>query len=155
MGIICVHSMHLLVSNSQELSARTGSAYLSYSDVSYRSFHTSNHGAFRRIARLAEIMTNVLLCITQLGFCCVYFVFISQSFQQVSVTVISVLRTGNSLLRFCNLFWVMSTIVSSWQSPCCPCWSWSVSATSSLCLQSRCLPTCSSSRGSASYSTTY
>ena len=155
MGIICVHSMHLLVSNSQELSARTGAAYLSYSDVSYSSFHTSNHGAFRRIARVAEIMTNVLLCITQLGFCCVYFVFISQSFQQVCVLVTSALRTGNPLLRFCNLFSVMSTIVSSWLSPCYQCWSWSVSATSSPCLRCRCLPTFSSSRGSASYSTTY
>lgn len=30
-------------------------------------------------------MINVFLCITQLGFCCVYFVFISQSIEMVSV----------------------------------------------------------------------
>merc|ERR1719150_340122 len=75
--------MHLLVWNSQELSARTGAAYLSYSEVSYTSFLTSSHGLLRRNARAARIVTDVFLCITQLGFCCVYFVFISQNFQQV------------------------------------------------------------------------
>jgi len=83
MGIVCVHCMHLLVGNSQELSSRTGAAYLSYSDVSYTSFLTSSHGFLRRNAGLARIVTDVFLCITQLGFCCVYFVFISQNFEQV------------------------------------------------------------------------
>ena len=84
MGIICVHCMHILVGNSQELSNRTGAAYLSYSDVSYTSFLTSSHGLLRRGAGVARIVTDVFLCVTQLGFCCVYFVFISQNFEQVS-----------------------------------------------------------------------
>ena len=84
MGIICVHCMHILVGNSQELSNRTGAAYLSYSDVSYTSFLTSSHGFLRRGAGVARIVTDVFLCVTQLGFCCVYFVFISQNFEQVS-----------------------------------------------------------------------
>ena len=92
MGVICVHCMHLLVWNSQELSARTGAAYLTYSEVSYTSFLTSNYGVLRRSAKVARIVTNVFLCITMLGFCCVYFVFISQNFQQVNVRVISVRR---------------------------------------------------------------
>jgi len=83
MGVICVHCMHLLVCNSQELSARTGAAYLTYSEVSYTSFLTSDHAILRRSAKAARIVTDVFLCITQLGFCCVYFVFISQNFQQV------------------------------------------------------------------------
>ena len=84
MGMICVHCMHLLVRNSQELSARTGAANLTYSEVSYTSFLTSSHGVLRRNAKAARIVTDVFLCITQLGFCCVYFVFISQNFQQVA-----------------------------------------------------------------------
>ena len=99
MGVTCVHSMHLLVGNSQELSARTGAAYLSYSEVSYTSFLTSSHGILRRSARAAEIVTNVFLCITQLGFCCVYFVFISQNFEQVKCH----LRSGTSALSTVNL----------------------------------------------------
>ena len=86
MGVTCVHNMHLLVSNSQELSARTGAAYLSYSEVSYTSFLTSSHGALRRNAKAARIVTDVFLCFTMLGFCCVYFVFISQNFQQVKTS---------------------------------------------------------------------
>ena len=85
MGLICAHCMHMLVGSSQELSARTGAAYLSYSEVSYTSFQTSNYGVLRRSAKAAKTVTNVFLCITQLGFCCVYFVFISQNFQQVNV----------------------------------------------------------------------
>ena len=83
MGIICVHCMHLLVGNSQELSSRTGADYLTYSDVSYTSFLTSSHSSLRRIAGPARLVTDIFLCITQLGFCCVYFVFISQNFEQV------------------------------------------------------------------------
>ena len=85
-GVTCVHNMHLLVSNSQELSARTGAAYLSYSEVSYTSFLTSSHGALRRNAKAARIVTDAFLCFTMLGFCCVYFVFISQNFQQVKTS---------------------------------------------------------------------
>ena len=92
MGMICAHCAHLLVGSSQELSARTGAAYLSYSEVSYTSFHTSNYEVLRRSAKAARTITNVLLCITMLGFCCIFFVFISQNFQQVNVRVITVRR---------------------------------------------------------------
>ena len=84
MGVICVHCMHLLVINSQELSRRTGASYLAYSDVSYTAFLTSSSRlGGPRTARVARVITDVFLCITQLGFCCVYFVFISQNVQQV------------------------------------------------------------------------
>ena len=92
MGVICTHCMHLLVCSSQELSARTGAAYLTYSEVSHTTFISSHHEILRRSARAAKIVTDLFLCITMLGFCCVYFVFISQNFQQVNVGVISVRR---------------------------------------------------------------
>ena len=88
MGLICTHCMHMLVGSSQELSARTGAAYLTYSEVSYTTFLTSSHDILRRGARVARIVTDVFLCITQLGFCCVYFVFISQNFQQVNINTL-------------------------------------------------------------------
>ena len=87
MGMICVHCMHLLVRNSQELSARTGAANLTYSEVSYTSFLACHHGVLRRNAKVARIVTEAFLCITMLGFCCIYFVFISQNFQQVHVSI--------------------------------------------------------------------
>jgi len=88
MGVICVHCMHLLVGNSQELSKRTGASYLSYSDVSYTTFVTSSSPSLRKLAPYARIVTDIFLCITQLGFCCVYFVFVSQNIEQLFKPII-------------------------------------------------------------------
>lgn len=43
------------------------------------------HGSprFRSWAKTSKLVVNVFLCITQLSFCCVYFVFASTSFKQV------------------------------------------------------------------------
>ena len=83
MAFICVHCMHLLVGNSQELCRRTNLPFLSYSDVMETCFATSDNPLLRRWAARARRVVEVFLCITQLGFCCVYFVFISQSMEQI------------------------------------------------------------------------
>ena len=83
MACICVHCMHLLVGNSQELCRRTNLPFLSYSDVMETCFATSDNPLLRRWAGKARRVVEVFLCITQLGFCCVYFVFISQSMEQI------------------------------------------------------------------------
>ena len=83
MAFICVHCMHLLVGNSQELCRRTKLPFLSYSDVAETCFATSEYSRLRRVASKARTAINVFLCITQLGFCCVYFVFISQNMEQI------------------------------------------------------------------------
>ena len=104
MACICIHCMHLLgktnlslhhkciyiyiyllsVYNSQELCRRTNLPFLSYSDVAETSFATSDSPRLRRASRTARRVIDVFLCITQLGFCCVYFVFISHNLQQVN-----------------------------------------------------------------------
>ena len=61
-----------------------GASYLSYSDVSYTTFVTSSSPSLRKLAPYARIVTDIFLCITQLGFCCVYFVFVSQNIEQVN-----------------------------------------------------------------------
>ena len=83
MACICVHCMHLLVGNSQELCRRTNLPFLSYADVMETCFATSDNPVLRRWAAQARRLVEVFLCITQLGFCCVYFVFISQSMEQI------------------------------------------------------------------------
>jgi len=83
MACICIHCMHLLVYNSQELCRRTNLPFLSYSDVAETSFATSDSARLRRASRTARRVIDIFLCITQLGFCCVYFVFISHNLQQI------------------------------------------------------------------------
>eukprot|EP00090_Calanus_glacialis_P045632 TRINITY_DN8597_c0_g1_i1.p1 TRINITY_DN8597_c0_g1~~TRINITY_DN8597_c0_g1_i1.p1 ORF type:complete len:481 (-),score=96.52 TRINITY_DN8597_c0_g1_i1:55-1497(-) len=83
MATICVHCMHILVNSSQELCRRTNVPFLTYSDVMSTCFATSNSPRIRKFSNIARITIDVFLCITQLGFCCVYFVFVSQNLQQV------------------------------------------------------------------------
>uniref|UniRef100_A0A8C1WLX9 Solute carrier family 36 member 1 n=1 Tax=Cyprinus carpio TaxID=7962 RepID=A0A8C1WLX9_CYPCA len=70
MGIVAIHCMNLLVKCAHHLSIRLGVCFL----------------AFRRVV-------NLFLNITQLGFCCVYFVFLSDNVKQVVETANG--TTGN------------------------------------------------------------
>jgi len=83
MAYVCIHCMHLLVENSQVLCRRTNSPYLAYADVAEKCFATSSSERLRKFSLKARRIVDVFLCITQLGFCCVYFVFIAQNIQQV------------------------------------------------------------------------
>eukprot|EP00088_Acartia_fossae_P071648 TRINITY_DN9890_c0_g1_i13.p1 TRINITY_DN9890_c0_g1~~TRINITY_DN9890_c0_g1_i13.p1 ORF type:complete len:474 (-),score=52.14 TRINITY_DN9890_c0_g1_i13:363-1784(-) len=83
MASICIRCMHVLVKCSHELCRRTNLPSLSYSDVAETCFATSSSDRMKRLAPLARKTINLFLCITQLGFCCVYFVFVSQNLKQV------------------------------------------------------------------------
>jgi len=83
MAYVCIHCMHLLVENSQILCRRTNSPYLAYADVAEKCFATSSSERLRKWSKKARFTVNIFLCITQLGFCCVYFVFVAQNIQQV------------------------------------------------------------------------
>lgn len=83
MAYVCIHCMHLLVENSQVLCRRTNSPYLAYADVAEKCFATSSSERLKKWSKSARLIVNVFLCITQLGFCCVYFVFVAQNIQQV------------------------------------------------------------------------
>ncbi|KAK2549682.1 Proton-coupled amino acid transporter 1 [Acropora cervicornis] len=65
-AVVTIHCMHLLVQCSRVLCQRTGEVALGYGEVA------------------EEVVVNVFLCMSQLGFCCVYFVFIAENLQQVS-----------------------------------------------------------------------
>ena len=81
-AIICVHCMHILINTSKELCRRTNRPFLTYSDVVETCFATSRNSRLRAFASTARIVIDVFICITLLGFCCVYIVFVSQNMQQ-------------------------------------------------------------------------
>lgn len=79
---ICIHCMHSLVRCAHELKERLGISSLDYADVGYNAFDTGPT-PLQRLAPVARSTINAFLTITQLGFCCVYVVFISANVKQV------------------------------------------------------------------------
>ncbi|XP_021703414.1 proton-coupled amino acid transporter-like protein CG1139 isoform X2 [Aedes aegypti] len=82
MGAICTHCMHMLVRCSHELCRRLQVPSLNFAEVCSRSFETGPIG-LRRYSNLARTLVNMFLVITQLGFCCVYFVFVAANLKEV------------------------------------------------------------------------
>ncbi|XP_072390234.1 proton-coupled amino acid transporter-like protein acs isoform X1 [Diabrotica undecimpunctata] len=82
MGIICTHCMHMLVKCSHELCRRTQAPSLSFSEVVENSFKTGPE-FLQKYSSLAKSLINIFLCITQLGFCCVYFVFVAVNLHDI------------------------------------------------------------------------
>ncbi|XP_042159367.1 proton-coupled amino acid transporter 1 [Oncorhynchus tshawytscha] len=81
MGIIAVHCMNLLVICSHHLSVKLNKPFLDYGDAVQ--YGMENVSWLRRHSIWGRRIVNVFLIITQLGFCCVYFVFLSDNIKQV------------------------------------------------------------------------
>ncbi|XP_067621826.1 proton-coupled amino acid transporter-like protein CG1139 isoform X4 [Eurosta solidaginis] len=82
MGAICTHCMHMLVKSSHELCRRLQQPSLNFSEVAFCSFETGPSG-LRRYSHVARRMITTFLFITQIGFCCVYFVFVAVNIKEV------------------------------------------------------------------------
>lgn len=81
MGIIAVHCMRLLVKCSHHLSSKMSRPSLSYGEA--MQYGIENVSWLRRHSHWGKRVVDVFLIITQLGFCCVYFVFLSENVKQV------------------------------------------------------------------------
>lgn len=83
MSVICIHCMHLLVRANHRLKALgrlpEGKDVLTYSDV----MELTVKEKFPRCSTAARNAITIFLCLTQFGFCCVYFVFVSQNLKLV------------------------------------------------------------------------
>ncbi|KAL7740925.1 hypothetical protein ACLKA6_014085 [Drosophila palustris] len=82
MGAICTHCMHMLVNCSHELCRRLQQPSLNFSEVAFCSFETGPLG-LRRYSHLARRVVTTFLFITQIGFCCVYFLFVALNVKDV------------------------------------------------------------------------
>ncbi|XP_043982126.1 proton-coupled amino acid transporter 1 isoform X2 [Gambusia affinis] len=81
MGIIAVHCMKLLVKCSHHLSAKMNQPSMTYGEV--MQYGMENVSWLRSRSRWGSRTVNLFLIITQIGFCCVYFVFLSDNIKQV------------------------------------------------------------------------
>ncbi|XP_077389171.1 proton-coupled amino acid transporter 1 isoform X2 [Festucalex cinctus] len=81
MGLIAVHCMRVLVDCSHHLSAKMNRQSLTYGEAFQ--YGMENVSWLRRHSHWGKRTVNLFLIITQLGFCCVYFVFLSDNVKQV------------------------------------------------------------------------
>ncbi|XP_034077617.1 proton-coupled amino acid transporter 1 isoform X2 [Gymnodraco acuticeps] len=80
MGVIAIHCMTVLVKCSHYLSIKVNRASLTYGEA--MQYGMENVSWLRRHSQWGKVTVNVFLIITQLGFCCVYFVFLSDNIKQ-------------------------------------------------------------------------
>ncbi|XP_041845894.1 proton-coupled amino acid transporter 1 [Melanotaenia boesemani] len=81
MGVIAVHCMRLLVTCSHHFCAKMNRPSMTYGEV--MQYGMENVSWLRRHSHWGRWTVNLFLIITQLGFCCVYFVFLSDNVKQV------------------------------------------------------------------------
>uniref|UniRef100_A0A672FW08 Solute carrier family 36 member 1 n=1 Tax=Salarias fasciatus TaxID=181472 RepID=A0A672FW08_SALFA len=101
MGIIAVHCMRLLVQCSHHLSAKMSRQSLTYGEAVQ--YGMENVTWLRRHSQWGKRTVNLFLIITQLGFCCVYFVFLSDNIKQVRHTHVLVPSFDSRLYMLCFL----------------------------------------------------
>ncbi|XP_012544828.1 proton-coupled amino acid transporter 1 [Bombyx mori] len=83
LGVICVHAQHLLLNGSEEMHRQTKQDRPpGFAETVYLAF-AKGPLRLRPLATTMKIVVNFFLCITQLGFCCVYIVFIANNIKLI------------------------------------------------------------------------
>ncbi|XP_045534496.1 proton-coupled amino acid transporter-like protein pathetic [Papilio machaon] len=80
MGFICTHCMHILVQCATELCVRNQRPAMGFAEVVEDAF-AMGPVALRPHSQRMKNIVNIFLVITQLGFCCVYFLFVATNLQ--------------------------------------------------------------------------
>lgn len=84
LGVVCVHVQHILLNCSALMKERFDlDANPDYAETVELVFASSNNAQYRKLAKLMKGICNTFICITQLGFCCIYFLFIGTNLKQV------------------------------------------------------------------------
>lgn len=81
-AIFCIHCMHILLKCARNLCKRTNVAFMDFATTTEVAFATGPM-PLRKYSTIFRGLTNFFLCLTQLGFCCVYLVFVAKNVKQV------------------------------------------------------------------------
>lgn len=82
-AVICVHCEQMLIKGSMLAVERNKSAtFYDYPETVEKCFEAGPK-PFRRLAKLMKFIVEMFLCVTQFGFCSIYFVFITENLHQV------------------------------------------------------------------------
>jgi len=97
-SVMAVHCMHLLVASSSHLCQHHGLATMDYGNVAKYALESYGPMWLRQRSHLGTKCVNVFILITQFGFCCCYFVFMSANITQVAYEYSPVNSTLHELL---------------------------------------------------------
>ncbi|XP_006893803.1 PREDICTED: proton-coupled amino acid transporter 1-like [Elephantulus edwardii] len=82
-GIVAVHCMGILVKCAHHFCHRLNKPFVNYGEAVMYGLETSPSSWLRNHAHWGRNLVDFFLIVTQLGFCCVYFVFLADNFKQV------------------------------------------------------------------------
>uniref|UniRef100_A0A8D2D8A4 Solute carrier family 36 member 1 n=1 Tax=Sciurus vulgaris TaxID=55149 RepID=A0A8D2D8A4_SCIVU len=82
-GIVAVHCMGILVKCAHHFCRRLNKPFVDYGDTVMYGLESSSSSWLRNHAHWGRHIVDFFLIVTQLGFCCVYFVFLADNFKQV------------------------------------------------------------------------
>ncbi|CAH2103463.1 unnamed protein product [Euphydryas editha] len=83
LGVICVHAQHLLLNCSEDLYVKSKRDQLPGFAETVSLVFEYGPARLRPLAPIMKVLVNTFLCITQLGFCCVYIVFIATNIKMI------------------------------------------------------------------------
>ncbi|XP_036319210.1 proton-coupled amino acid transporter 1-like isoform X7 [Rhagoletis pomonella] len=82
-GVVSVHCQHVLVNCSEKMRTLTnGLVCADYADTVEQCF-ANGPVKLRAWSKMMRTIVNIFICVTQLGFCCIYMVFISTNMKQI------------------------------------------------------------------------
>ncbi|XP_061007760.1 proton-coupled amino acid transporter 1 isoform X3 [Dama dama] len=85
-GLVAVHCMRILVKCAHHFCYRLNKPFLDYGDTVMYGLEASPVSWLRNHAHWGRRIVDFFLIVTQLGFCCIYFVFLADNFKQVIET---------------------------------------------------------------------
>ncbi|CAG9782157.1 unnamed protein product [Diatraea saccharalis] len=83
LGIICVHAQHILLNSAESMREHVKDGRTIGFAETVRLVFEQGGPRLRARARLMGILVDTFLCVTQLGFCCVYIVFIANNIKLI------------------------------------------------------------------------
>ncbi|KAL7010579.1 hypothetical protein ACKWTF_006281 [Chironomus riparius] len=84
LGAVCVHVQHILLKCSSKMKYRYNlEVYPDYAETVELVFESSTNSHCRKLSKTMKGVCNSFICITQLGFCCIYFLFIGTNLKQI------------------------------------------------------------------------
>ncbi|XP_071786821.1 proton-coupled amino acid transporter 1-like [Asterias amurensis] len=86
MGVIALTCMNIMVQTCHDLCERTNRVTLDYGEVAEQSLKHGPIAWLRERCRIGNYIVNGFLIFTQLGFCCVYFLFMADNIRQIYCT---------------------------------------------------------------------